>query len=84
MRKFIIKQFHDVEEINDSEFICNKLNSTRGTEFTARYINRFHELEEGNITTSLMNTLNSMVENLNKMNNRLTKLEEKSITTATV
>lgn len=28
------------------EFIAHKLTGTRGTEFTARYINRFHEMEE--------------------------------------
>lgn len=62
------------------EFIANKLTGQKGTEFTARYVNRFHELEEGNIATSFVNTLNSIVENLNAMrietNNRLTKLEE--------
>ena len=62
------------------EFIANKLTGQRGTEFTARYVNRFHELEEGNITTSFVNALNSIVENLNTMrietNNRLAKLEE--------
>ena len=28
------------------EFIAHKLTGTKGTEFTARYINRFHEMEE--------------------------------------
>lgn len=28
------------------EFIANKLTGIKGTEFTARYINRFHEMEE--------------------------------------
>lgn len=28
------------------EFIANKLTGQKGTEFTARYINRFHEMEE--------------------------------------
>lgn len=28
------------------EFIANKLTGTKGTEFTARYINRFHEMED--------------------------------------
>lgn len=28
------------------EFIAHKLTGTRGTEFTARYINRFHDMEE--------------------------------------
>lgn len=29
------------------EFIAHKLTGQKGTEFTARYINRFHEMEEG-------------------------------------
>lgn len=28
------------------EFIANKLSGTKGTKFTARYINRFHEMED--------------------------------------
>ncbi len=28
------------------DFIANKLTGTKGTEFTARYINRFHEMED--------------------------------------
>lgn len=28
------------------EFIANKLTGTKGTEFTAKYINRFHEMED--------------------------------------
>ena len=28
------------------EFIAHKLTGTKGTEFTARYINRFHEMED--------------------------------------
>ena len=31
------------------EFIAHKLTGQKGTEFTARYINRFHEMEAGNI-----------------------------------
>lgn len=30
------------------EFIAHKLTGQKGTEFTARYINRFHEMEERN------------------------------------
>lgn len=30
------------------EFIAHKLTGQKGTEFTARYINRFHEMEEEN------------------------------------
>lgn len=29
------------------EFIAHKLTGQKGTEFTARYINRFHQMEEG-------------------------------------
>ena len=28
------------------EFVAHKLTGTKGTEFTARYINRFHDMEE--------------------------------------
>lgn len=58
------------------EFIANKLTGQKGTEFTARYVNRFHELEEGNITTTLLSSLNALVENINTINTRLSKLEE--------
>lgn len=58
------------------EFIANKLTGQKGTEFTARYVNRFHELEEGNITTTLLSSLNTLVENINSISTRLTKLEE--------
>ncbi len=62
------------------EFIAHKMTSQKGTEFTARYINRFHELEEGNVTNALINALNSISESMTNMkddiNTRLTKLEE--------
>lgn len=62
------------------EFIANKLTGQKGTEFTARYVNRFHELEEGNVTNSLIVALNtiseSMIEMKKDINDRLTKLEE--------
>lgn len=68
------------------EFIANKLTGQKGTEFTAKYVNRFHELEEGNITTSLINALNaiseSMIEIKQEFNDRLTKLEEAQNTQA--
>ena len=64
------------------EFIANKLTGQKGTEFTARYVNKFHELEEGNITNSLITALNtiskSMIEMKTDMDNRLSKLEEQS------
>ncbi len=34
------------------EFIAHKLTGQKGTEFTARYINRFHEMEYGLITAN--------------------------------
>lgn len=62
------------------EFIAHKMTSQKGTEFTARYVNRFHELEEGNVTNALINALNSISESMTNMkddiNTRLTKLEE--------
>lgn len=58
------------------EFIAHKMTGQRGTEFTARYVNRFHELEEGNITTSFVKALNSIAESVNSMNSRLSYLEE--------
>lgn len=58
------------------EFIAHKMTGQKGTEFTARYVNRFHELEEGNITTSFVKALNSIAESVNSMNSRLSHLEE--------
>jgi len=64
------------------EFIAHKMTSQKGTEFTARYVNRFHELEEGNVTNALINALNSISESMtnmkNDINDRLTKLEEQT------
>lgn len=34
------------------EFIAHKLSGKKGTEFTAKYINRFHEMEEELVTAS--------------------------------
>lgn len=60
------------------EFIANKLAGQKGTAFTARYVNRFHELEKGSITASLITVLNSISEFMVEMDNRLSKLEEQS------
>lgn len=64
------------------EFIANKLTGQKGTEFTARYVNKFHELEEENITTSFISALNTITETINLMrediNTRLSALEEQS------
>lgn len=35
------------------EFIAHKMTGQKGTEFTARYINRFHEMEEGKVSCPL-------------------------------
>ena len=63
------------------DFIANKLTSQKGTEFTARYVNRFHELEENNVTNSLIIALNTISESMIEMkidiNSRLSELEER-------
>lgn len=58
------------------EFIANKLTGQKGTEFTARYVNRFHEMSEYITTSVLANALNSIAESVNAINSRLSKLEE--------
>lgn len=62
------------------EFLANKLTGTKGTEFTARYVNRFHELEENNTTNILLSTMktisDTMLEIQRSTNERLDKLEE--------
>lgn len=67
------------------EFIAHKMTGQKGTEFTAKYINKFHELEEGNTTNALLNAinaLNSISDSITNMKNdfdtRLSKLEEQS------
>ena len=61
------------------EFIANKLTGIKGTEFTARYVNRFHELEEGNIIKSLVSTMKTISDTILEIqkttNERLDKLE---------
>lgn len=70
------------------EFIANKLTGQKGTEFTARYVNRFHELEGENVTNALISTLNSISESMANMkhdiNDRLTKLEEQTQSQPTI
>lgn len=57
----------------------------KGTEFTAKYINKFHELEEGNTINALfnaINALNSISDSITNMKNdfdmRLSKMGEQS------
>ena len=61
------------------EFIANKLTGIKGTEFTARYVNRFHELEKGNTINSLISTMktisDTMLEIQKSTNERLDRLE---------
>lgn len=61
------------------EFIANKLTGVKGTEFTARYVTRFHELEEGNTMNALISTMktisDTMLEIQKSTNERLDKLE---------
>ena len=45
------------------EFIANKLIGIKGTEFTARYVTRFHELEEGNTINALISTMKTIQSN---------------------
>jgi Rha family phage regulatory protein len=42
------------------EFIANKLTGQKGTLFTAAYINRFHEMEQGNVQPSTKNKLDRL------------------------
>ena len=74
------------------EFIANKLTGTKGTMFTAKFINRFHEMEEtlvnhkymdqlGEITTSITSftkSVTELTESITNMNMRIQILEEKN------
>ena len=61
------------------EFIANKLTGIKGTEFTARYVTRFHELEEVNTINALISTMktisDTMLEIQRSTNERLDRLE---------
>lgn len=63
------------------EFIAHKITSQKGTEFTARYVNKFHELKKGNITNTLITTLNSisqaMLEIKNSTNEQLASVTDR-------
>lgn len=62
------------------EFIAHKLTGTKGTEFTAKYINRFHDMEEEiqnpfqNLSTE-MKAILMHDKKLVKMDERVTNLE---------
>lgn len=63
------------------EFIANKLTGQKGTEFTARYVNKFHELEEGNITNSLITALNTISETMVTISNNQNDINNMILTT---
>lgn len=63
------------------EFIAHKLTGVKGTEFTAKYINRFHELEEKHMSneiipnmTGLIATLESEILGIKNELNQITKV----------
>lgn len=53
------------------EFIAHKLTGQRGTEFTARYINRFHEMEDGKLPCPLNPIIASSVAELGRVTDRI-------------
>lgn len=55
------------------EFIAHKLTGQKGTEFTARYINRFHEMEEGKLLCPLNPNIASGVADLGRVTERIMK-----------
>lgn len=55
------------------EFIAHKMTGQKGTEFTARYINRFHEMEEGKQLAPLHPAIASGVADLGRVTERIMK-----------
>lgn len=53
------------------EFIAHKLTGQKGTEFTARYINRFHEMEDGKLPCPLNPIIASSVAELGRVTERI-------------
>ena len=53
------------------EFIAHKLTGQKGTEFTARYINRFHEMEDGKLPCPLNPIIASSVAELGIVTDRI-------------
>lgn len=58
------------------EFIANKLTGIKGTEFTARYVNRFHELEENNTVNSITTAINNMFQALITLTESMTQMQQ--------
>ena len=53
------------------EFIAHKLTGQKGTEFTARYINRFHEMEDEKLPCPLNPIIASSVAELGRVTERI-------------
>lgn len=53
------------------EFIAHKMTGQKGTEFTARYINRFHEMEGGKLPCPLNPQIASSVAELGRVTERI-------------
>ena len=53
------------------EFIAHKMTGQKGTEFTARYINRFHDMEEGKVPCPLNPIIASSVAELGRVTERV-------------
>lgn len=56
------------------EFIANKLTGIKGTEFTARYVNRFHELEENNTINSITTVMNNITQVITTLTQSITQM----------
>lgn len=63
------------------EFIAHKLTGQKGTEFTAKYIHRFHELEENSNSNYFISVLQELTKSIVTMqqsfNKRLSEVESK-------
>lgn len=55
------------------EFIAHKMTGQKGSEFTARYINRFHEMEEGKMLCPLNPQVAAGVAELGRVTERIMK-----------
>ena len=53
------------------EFIAHKMTGQKGVEFTARYINRFHEMEDGKLPCPLSPIIASSVAELGRVTDRI-------------
>lgn len=64
------------------EFIAHKLTGQKGTEFTAKYIHRFHELEENSNSNYFINALQELTKSIvimqQSFNRRFSEVESKT------